>query len=112
MRRGAGLVALCLALVATFLTACSGDAGDDTVRLRVLAGPDLAVLGPLLGELKDETGVDLRLYHRADAETTTPDRDRYDLAWLSSDHYLRLTDRNAVRGLQRTATMTSPSSSA
>jgi Ca-activated chloride channel family protein len=108
MRRGAGLLALCLALVATLLTACSGGADDDTVRLRVLAGPDLAVLGPLLGELKDDTGVELRLDHRADAETKTPDRDRYDLAWLSSDRYLRLTDRHAIQGLQRTVTMTSP----
>ncbi|MEW2612342.1 substrate-binding domain-containing protein [Streptomyces sp. NPDC047880] len=108
MRRGRGLPALCLALVATLLTACSGDAGDDTVRLRVLAGPDLAVLAPLLGELKDETGVDLRLDLRADAETEPPDAGRYDLAWLSSDRYLRLTDKNATRGLQRTPTMTSP----
>ncbi|MGW6541389.1 substrate-binding domain-containing protein [Streptomyces massasporeus] len=108
MRRGWSLPALCLALVAGLLTACSGDGGGDTVRLRVLAGPDLAVLAPLLGELKDETGVDLRLEHRADAETRAPDRGRYDLAWLSSDSYLRLTDKNTVRGLQRTPTMTSP----
>ncbi|MFJ4279464.1 substrate-binding domain-containing protein [Streptomyces massasporeus] len=100
--------ALCLMLVASLLTACSGDSGDDPVRLRVLAGPDLAVLAPLLGELKEETGVDLRLEHRADAETRAPDRGRYDLAWLSSDSYLRLTDKNAIRGLQRTPTMTSP----
>ncbi|MEU3484794.1 vWA domain-containing protein [Streptomyces massasporeus] len=108
MRRGWGLPALCLALVASLLTACSGDGDGDTVRLRVLAGPDLAVLAPLLDELKDETGVDLRLDHRADAETRAPDRGRYDLAWLSSDSYLRLTDKNAIRGLQRTPTMTSP----
>ncbi|MEU1848760.1 VWA domain-containing protein [Streptomyces sp. NPDC019990] len=112
MRRRSGpltrRLALCLALVTTFLAACSGDDGDDTVRLRVLAGPDLAVLAPLLDELKEETGVDLRLDHRADAETKTPDRDRYDLAWLSSDRYLRLTDRSASRGLLRTSTMTSP----
>ncbi|MFF8675766.1 VWA domain-containing protein [Streptomyces sp. NPDC015242] len=107
MRRGAGLPALCLVLLAALLTACSGG-DDDTVRLRVLAGPDLAVPAPLLAELKDETGVDLRLDPRADAETKTPDRDRYDLAWLSSDRYLRLTDKNATRGVQRTPTMTSP----
>ncbi|AMW10175.1 hypothetical protein A4E84_12010 [Streptomyces qaidamensis] len=108
MRRGAGLLALCLVLVTSLVTACSGGDGDDPVRLRVLAGPDLAVLAPLLDELRDETGVDLRMEHRADAETRAPDRGRYDLAWLSSDSYLRLTDRNATRGLQRTATMTSP----
>jgi len=107
VRRGAGSLALCLALVTTLLTACSGDGGE-TVRLRVLASPDLAVLAPLLGDLKDETGVDLRLDHRTDAETKTLDRDRYDLAWLSSDSYLRLTGKTAVRGLQRTPTMTSP----
>jgi Ca-activated chloride channel family protein len=108
VRRGAGLPALCLVLVASLVTACSGGDGDDPVRLRVLAGPDLAVLAPMLGELRDETGVDLRMEHRADAETRNPDRGRYDLAWLSSDSYLRLTDKNATRGLQRTPTMTSP----
>ncbi|MER5554832.1 vWA domain-containing protein [Streptomyces sp. NPDC002793] len=108
MRRGAGSLALCLALVTALLSACSGDDGDETVRLRVLATPDLAVMAPLLSDLKDETGVDLSLDHRADAETKPPDRDRYDLAWLSSDHYLRLTDKNATRGMQRTPTMTSP----
>ncbi|WP_329047659.1 VWA domain-containing protein [Streptomyces violaceus] len=108
MRGGAGLLALCLALVTTLLTACSGDDGDGTVRLRVLASPDLALMAPLLGDLKAETGVDLRLDHRADAETKTPDRDRHDLAWLSSDRYLRLTDKSATRGVQRTPTMTSP----
>jgi Ca-activated chloride channel family protein len=95
-------------LVTSLITACSGGDGDAPVRLRVLAGPDLAVLAPLLDEMRNETGVDLRLEHRADAETRTPDRGRYDLAWLSSDRYLRLTDKNATRGLQRTPTMTSP----
>ncbi|TXS45044.1 VWA domain-containing protein [Streptomyces sp. uw30] len=112
MRRGAAplvpCLALCLALMAAVLTACSGGDGDEPVRLRVLAGPDLAVLTPLLGELKDATGVDLRLDLQPDAETKAPDRDRYDLAWLSSDRYLRLTAKSAVQGLQRTATMTSP----
>jgi Ca-activated chloride channel family protein len=110
VRRGAGLLALalCLTLVAAVLTGCSGDDGDEPARLRVLASPDLAVLTPLLGELRRATGVDLRLDVRPDAETKPPDRDRYDLAWLSSDRYLRLTAKSAVQGLQRTATMTSP----
>ncbi|WEH40027.1 substrate-binding domain-containing protein [Streptomyces sp. AM 2-1-1] len=108
MRRGAGLLALCLTLVATLLTACSDGEGEETVRLRVLASPDLAVLTPLLGDLLEETGVDLRLDTRADAETRTPDPDRHDLAWLSSDRYLRLTDTTAIRGVQRTSTMLSP----
>lgn len=108
MRRGAGLPALCLVLVASLVTACSGGDGDDPVRLRVLAGPDVSVPAPLLAQLRDETGVDLRLEHRPDAETRPPDRGRYDLAWLSSDRYLRLTGNDATRGLQRTPTMTSP----
>ncbi|MFF7788916.1 substrate-binding domain-containing protein [Streptomyces sp. NPDC007991] len=108
MKRRAGLLALCLALLTASLTACSGDDGDDTVRLRVLAGPDLTVPAPVLAELRDETGIDLRLDHRPDAETQTPDRDRYDLAWLSSDRFLRLTHKSATRGLQRTPIMTSP----
>ncbi len=111
-RPRAGLLALCLLLVAAVLTACTADNADDPVRLRVLAGPDLAVLAPLLGELKEQTGVELRLDYRADAETKLPARagaaGGYDAAWLSSDRYLRLTDKHTARTLQRTPTMTSP----
>ncbi|WP_406492592.1 VWA domain-containing protein [Streptomyces sp. NBC_01604] len=101
----------CTALVATLLSACTGDGDDggERVRLRVLAGPDLAVLAPLLDELADETGVELDLDLRADAETRpAASREGYDLAWLSSDRSLRLRDKRPAQGMQRTPTMTSP----
>ncbi|WP_225877223.1 vWA domain-containing protein [Streptomyces resistomycificus] len=97
--------------MATLLSACTddGDGGGERVRLRVLASPDLAVLAPLLDELADATGVELDLDRRPDAETRlAAARTGYDLAWLSSDRYLRLRDRESVHGLQRTPTMTSP----
>jgi Ca-activated chloride channel homolog len=109
-RNSARLLKLFLALITTaaLLTACTSGNPDAPVRLRVLAAPDLAVLAPLLGELRDATGVDLRLDYRADAETELPARSGYDLAWLSSDRYLRLTDKTTTKTLQRTSTMTSP----
>jgi Ca-activated chloride channel family protein len=105
------LLTVCTVLVATLLSACTGDGdgGGERVRLRVLASPDLAVLAPLLDELADETGVELDLDQRPDAETRlTASRAGYDLAWLSSDRYLRLRDKRSAQGLQRTPTMTSP----
>ena len=107
----AGLLTVCLLLVGTLLTSCTsgGDGDGDKVRLRVLASPDLAVLEPLLGELTDATGVELDLDYRATAETELPAAGAgYDLAWLSSDRYLRLRDKQAVQRMQRTPTMTSP----
>ncbi|MFJ1970988.1 substrate-binding domain-containing protein [Streptomyces sp. NPDC087903] len=106
------LLTLCLVLVAGLVTACTGD-GDgthDRVRLRVLASPELAVLAPLLGELKKATGVELDLDLRATAESARlPSAHAgHDLAWLSSDRYLRLRDKRSTQRVQRTPTMTSP----
>ncbi len=107
MRGRAALLTVCTVLVTTLLSACTGD--GERVRLRVLASPDLAVLAPLLDELADETGVELDLDPRADAETRlAASRTGYDLAWLSSDRYLRLRDKRSTQGMQRTPTMTSP----
>ncbi|MFD3619417.1 substrate-binding domain-containing protein [Streptomyces sp. NPDC058676] len=111
MRGRAAVLTLCTVLVATLLSACTGDGdgGDERVRLRVLASPDLAVLTPLLDELADETGVELDLDPRADAETRlAASRTGYDLAWLSSDRYLLLRDKRSAQAMQRTPTMTSP----
>ncbi|MFF3482275.1 substrate-binding domain-containing protein [Streptomyces sp. NPDC002701] len=128
MRRPLGVLALCLGLTLA-TAACSGD-DEDRTTLRVLAGPDLAVLEPLLDELRSETGVELAMDYRADADTgealTGAGRNgggqsdggqsdgvqggggRYELAWLSTDRSFRLHHQDAARGMARTPTMLSP----
>ena len=113
MRRGLGILTLCLALTVT-APACSGN-GDDKTTLRVLAGPDLAVLEPLLGELRDETGVELDMDYQAAAESgdaLASDIARrggaHDLAWLSTDRSFRLRHKDSAQRLLRTPTMLSP----
>lgn len=112
MRRGLGILTLCLALTVT--VGCSG--GDEhRTTLRVLAGPDLAVLEPLLDELRDETGVELDMDYRADADTgddlvpgTGKGGGGHDLAWLSTDRSFRLRHKDTAQRLLRTPTMLSP----
>ncbi|MFJ4831218.1 substrate-binding domain-containing protein [Streptomyces sp. NPDC088747] len=88
MRRRLRVLALCVTLLAATLTACSS--GRDDITLRVLAGPELADVAPLLGRLKDDTGIELDIDYTATADLpgqppaagqTSP----YDLAWLASD---------------------------
>ncbi|MFD3926363.1 substrate-binding domain-containing protein [Streptomyces sp. NPDC058614] len=88
MRRRQRALVVCLMLLAATLTSCSS--GPDEVTLRVLASPELADVQPLLGELKDDTGVELDIDYSATADlawqTTAAGRsDTYDLAWLASD---------------------------
>ncbi|MEV0218140.1 VWA domain-containing protein [Streptomyces sp. NPDC050704] len=110
MRRGRWILALCLALTLT-ATACS-DGDEDRTTLRVLAGPDLAVLEPLLDELRSETGVELDLDYQADADTgdalASGQGGGHDLAWLSTDRYFRLRHKDSARRQLRTPTMLSP----
>ncbi|WP_328365605.1 VWA domain-containing protein [Streptomyces sp. NBC_00445] len=82
---------LTLALLAT-LTSCG--TGEEDVTLRVLASPELADLEPLLGELKDDTGVELEMDYRATADLAGARKPSYDLAWPTSDRsfLLRLED--------------------
>ncbi|MGW1888853.1 substrate-binding domain-containing protein [Streptomyces sp. NPDC002004] len=104
---------VCLLLLAA-LTSCTDGGGDD-ITLRVIASPELADLQPLLGELKDDTGVELKVDY-----TATPDlparpaasgRPAYDLAWLASDRSFLLRLQEAGNRAQRpesTAVMRSP----
>ncbi|WP_192583632.1 vWA domain-containing protein [Streptomyces albicerus] len=111
MRCSLRILTLCLTLALT-VPACSGS-DDDKTTLRVLAGPDLAVLEPLLGELRDETGVQLDMDYKADADTgdalvSGQGGGGHDAAWLSSDRYFRLRHKDSARRPLRTPTMLSP----
>jgi Ca-activated chloride channel homolog len=93
MRRYARTLTACLTLaLLAALTSCTR--GDEDVTLRVLASPELADLEPLLGELKDATGVELDMEYRATADLSGARSSSYDLAWPASDRsfLLRLQD--------------------
>lgn len=86
------------------LTSCA--ATPATQPLTVLIDSDLAALEPLLTEMGDETGLRLRVDYQPTltASRLLAEPTDYDLAWLSTDRYLRL---GLPRGdPPRTATMT------
>ena len=84
------------------LAACTTE--PPPVRLKVLASPELADLGPVLAELERGTGVELVVEHRGTVEASRS-LEGYDLAWLSTNRFLRL--RGAEPALS-TSVMLSP----
>ncbi|GAA3305469.1 substrate-binding domain-containing protein [Streptomyces cinereospinus] len=94
---------LALAVLAG-LTACSRTA--EPVTLRVLASPELADVAPLLGELKEDTGVELEMVYEATADLAGqyPDGPGYDLAWLASDRSFLLRVQDSGGRLTRPET--------
>ncbi|MFI9809302.1 substrate-binding domain-containing protein [Streptomyces sp. NPDC052301] len=111
--------ALCLVLLATLggLVSCSGKDGGPDTTLHVLASDELTDMKPLLDQLREDTGVRLDMDYRATndaSDTLLTGRRSYDLAWLSSDRYLRLRAKQApagthpATGVQSTSIMRSP----
>ncbi len=79
-------------LVAALLAGCTGGA-PETTTLTVLAGAELADLAPVLADLRRDTGVELRVEYRPTlraGEELARGGTGYDLAWLSSNRYLKL----------------------
>lgn len=72
------------------LAACTAEQPPQ-VRLRMLASPELADLGPVLTELKQDTGIELVVEHRGTVEASRS-LAGFDVAWLSTDRFLRLRD--------------------
>ncbi|MBP2334664.1 Ca-activated chloride channel family protein [Saccharothrix coeruleofusca] len=94
-------------LAALLAASCSAEA-PPPARLTVLASPELADLGPVLERLRRDTGVELVLEHRNTLEATAALASGgagHDLAWLSSDRYLKL---RGARPPLSTSTMASP----
>ncbi|GLZ39918.1 substrate-binding domain-containing protein [Actinokineospora sp. NBRC 105648] len=85
------LGAVCL-LAATALTGCGSDSPED--ELTVLASSELVDMQPLLDELREDTGVRLRLDYQGTVDASNAlvplGRDHHDLAWLSTDSYFQL----------------------
>ncbi|OKJ88911.1 vWA domain-containing protein [Amycolatopsis sp. CB00013] len=99
----------CLLLV---VAACTS--GGQKVKLRVLASSELADLGPILDDLRAETGIELEMDFRGTidaAASLTPGKATHDLAWLSTDRYFQLKHRQSGDKGERplaTKTMVSP----
>jgi len=99
----------CLLLV---VAACTS--GGEKVKLRVLASPELADLGTILDDLREETGIELEMDFQGTVNESTalvPGRAAHDLAWLSTDRFFQLDFRRAADQGERplaTKTMISP----
>ncbi len=76
------------AVLLLVLAACTSST-PEPVRLKVLASPELADLGPVLDELRRATGVELVVEHRGTVEASRS-LAGFDLAWLSTNRFLRL----------------------
>ncbi|WP_372347365.1 VWA domain-containing protein [Streptomyces sp. KL116D] len=105
-----GPLAVCMLLLACAVLAAGGcSGGPDKVTLRVLAGPELADVRPLLKDLAHDTGVTLDIDYTATPDLT--DRASYDLAWPASDRSFLLARQAARQGGARpesTTIMRSP----
>lgn len=94
-------LALVLLLV---LTACTANSPEQ-VKLSVLATSELADLGPVLADLRRDTGVELTMRYRGTVEAGAELGGGFDVAWLSTSRFLRL--RGTEPALS-TSTMLSP----
>ncbi|MFF3323524.1 substrate-binding domain-containing protein [Streptomyces sp. NPDC002889] len=113
-RRPTGLIALCMAcLWLAAVTACSVNR-PESVTLRVLASSELVDMRPLLDDLRRETGITLEMDYRGTVDAgnaLASGRYRHDLAWLSSDRYFRLKQKETAPGVEpplATSIMRSP----
>ena len=94
MRRALGLLAIAaVALVAFVAAGCGGS----STTLSVLAGSEIKDLEPLLGQIKDATGVSLKLDYVGTLDGTqriVAGNDHHDLAWFSHSKYLQLLQQD------------------
>ncbi|MEF9903496.1 VWA domain-containing protein [Streptomyces sp. P9-A2] len=85
------------------LTSCTRD--EEHVTLRVLAGPELADVEPLLGKLEKDTGIKLKMEYEANADLDgqfpASGRAAPDLAWLASDRSFLLRVQDSGGRLDR-----------
>ncbi|CAL9465996.1 hypothetical protein SUDANB145_02731 [Streptomyces sp. enrichment culture] len=119
-------LAVCLTAAVALLSACTtheeGTAGISTPgvpgpaepgTLRVLASSELTDMAPVLEQVREETGVTVRLIpmgtlDAVDMLAAGKTDGQYDAVWLSSNDYLRLRPEAAERIVSETPVMTSP----
>ncbi|KPM54725.1 von Willebrand factor A [Frankia sp. R43] len=116
IRARLGALVLALTAAAT-LPACSGgepplaDGAGPKTTLTVLAGSELKDIEPLLADLRHDTGVKLDVTYTGTldgADRIARRQAGTDLAWFSSDRYLRLLPGGADAAVTSTSIMRSP----
>src|ERR1700754_4878129 len=114
-----GAVAAAMAAVLLFAAAaCQGDGGEGPSEgargvLRVLAGSELADLGPILKQAERDTGGRVQMDYAGTLDGVQrllegKTRGRYDAVWFSSNRYLSLHPGAQSRLGTATKTMSSP----
>lgn len=111
-----GIVALGI-----MLTGCSGGStGTDTAKLadgpnvlRVIAGSEVSDMAPILADLKNETGVEIKLDYTGTLEGTQnvasgATKGKYDASWFPSNRYLALLDGGPASVKKEEKIMSSP----
>ena len=93
------------ALVLLLLLAGCTPGGPGDEKLTVLATSELADLGPVLADLRRDTGVELVMDYRGTMAATAELNRGFDLAWLSTSRFLRL---RAAEPALATSIMLSP----
>lgn len=112
-----GIVALGI-----LLTGCSGGGATGTTAakladgpnvLRVIAGSEVSDMAPILADLKNETGVEIKLDYTGTLEGTQnvasgATNGKYDASWFPSNRYLALLDGGPASVKKEEKIMSSP----
>lgn len=110
-----------IAVLGIMLTGCSNNGGDTVSGgladgpnvLRVLAGSEVSDMAPVLADLKNETGVDLKIDYAGTLEGTQnvasgAVNGKYDATWFPSNRYLALLDGGTAAISKEQKIMSSP----
>ena len=110
-----------VAVLGIMLTGCSGNSGGtDTGKLadgpnvlRVIAGSEVSDMAPILADLKNETGVEIKLEYTGTLEGTQSVASgslngKFDASWFPSNRYLALLDGGPSSVKKEEKIMSSP----
>jgi Ca-activated chloride channel homolog len=111
-----------VAVLGIMLTGCSSNNTDTTVTnalsdgpnaLRVLAGSEVSDMAPILADLKNETGVEIKVDYAGTLEGTQNVANgsvngKYDATWFPSNRYLALLDGGTAAIAKEQKIMSSP----
>jgi Ca-activated chloride channel family protein len=99
-----------LALAVTVMAAGCQSLGSNAHTLTVLAGSELADLAPMMGEIQQNTGVQLKFTYTGtlDGAEQIMSGAKYDLAWFSHAKYLNLIPGSKDKVLAQEKIMLSP----
>lgn len=110
-----------VAALGILLTGCSGNSTSNAASgltdgpnvLRVIAGSEVSDMAPILADLKNETGVEIKLDYAGTLEGTQNVANgsvngKYDASWFPSNRYLALLDGGSAAVAKEQKIMSSP----